>query len=113
MAEYLKLMEHALPLEASDALAVFARYDRGEADAKELTAARVRCWEAADAIGDSSDLTRKEICALRAAVCFLHEEPQPGGDLADLIDWFLMLANRVEDHLPEAEPLLRRLLVNT
>jgi hypothetical protein len=113
MAEYLKLLEHALPPAARDALAVFARYVRGEAKAKDLTSARVRCWQAADAIADSTDLSRKETCALRAAVCSLHEEPQRCEDLADVVDWFLMLANRVEDHASQAEPLLRRFLVET
>src|SRR2546421_7064242 len=113
MAEYLKLLEPALPPEARDALAVFARYEHGEASAKELTAARVRCLEAADAIAKSTDLTHKETCLLRAAVCFLFEEPQSGRDLAEVIEWFLMLANRVEDHASQAEPLLRRFLVET
>lgn len=113
MAEYLKLLEPALPPEARDALAVFERYARGEATGKELTAARVRCWQAANAIATSTDLTRKETCALRAAICLLHEEPQPGEDLAEVIEWFLMLANRVEDHASQAEPLLRHFLVDT
>jgi len=71
MAEYLKLLEHALPLEARDALAICARYERGEASAKELTAARVRCWQAPDAIATSTDLSLEKTCARRAAICFL------------------------------------------
>jgi len=109
MLDCLELVEPpALPETVVAALAVARRYQTGAASAEQLTAERVRCWEEVRERGHATELHDRETAALRAAMCVLYVEPGAGETVADVLPWFLLLVNRLEDHAPRQLALLRK-----
>lgn len=107
MISYLSNMKDSLPEVAHNGLQIAEKFHDGLSTHIDLENARVKCWEFLDKKSASLDVTDPENCAVRAAICFLYADP-PSDDLPELLEWFLVLANKVEDHSSEIAPLLER-----
>ncbi|BEV16224.1 hypothetical protein HBDW_30120 [Herbaspirillum sp. DW155] len=106
MTAYLGLF--TLPSVAADALEVATRFQRSQASAEQLERARIRCWESLDAKSASTDFSQPDICAIRAAICFLYAEP-PSEDVAELLSWFLTLVAKMDasEGVPDSTSFLQ------
>jgi hypothetical protein len=109
MLDCLALIEERwLPPIAVEALDVARRFQAGDAPAAELTAERVRCWQHLRERGHTSQLEDDETVAIRATLCALYAEPGSGETAGDLLPWFLVLVNRLEDRSSDELALLKR-----
>jgi hypothetical protein len=106
MVAYLALMQFTLPSVVKKSMEVAAQFDDGSAPPEAIEAARVECWESVDAMSKATNFDDKDYFSLRAAICLLYPTA-PDDDLPEVIDWFLDMANKVEDHSAESNSLLQ------
>jgi hypothetical protein len=106
MIDYFGKIRGPLPVVAAQGLAIARKFQNAEVGPDQLEKARVSCWSYLDERSASTDFTTPEHCAIRAAICFLYEEPTQGGDAIDLVDWFLNLTNKFERPFDETAALL-------
>jgi hypothetical protein len=109
MLAYLRQVIAPLPDIAARGLALAIRFQNGLLPPGRITEARVECWKYLKEHRATYDFQTPEYCAVRAVICVLHEDRNPGeDDVADTVDFFLRMADRFEDHSSSAPSLLGR-----
>lgn len=107
MLECASLIESRMPSLAVKALETARAYSAQEKPLASVRGAIEDCWHSVNQSSIASD--DPDACAIRALICVLHEQSQPGSaDLVDLLSFFLNLLNRVEPHGEEQIGLINK-----
>jgi len=109
MLEAMESAQVPKPKIVQDALIIGREFQSGVASAKQLEQSRVSCWEFADSRSASTDFSDPEVCAVRAAICFLYADP-PSEDLPELVNWFFILLEKAGGQVVDPESSLRKCL---
>lgn len=111
MIAYLSDLKSPLPDVAERGLNVARKVRIGHADASELERARIECWKYLSERSASTETTSPLYCGVRAVICVLWDNVPQGGDVADLLDFFLLVANRFEDRSDMIEFLFQKFIL--
>lgn len=110
MMRYMELAQLKAPLVVIDALSIGNAYQLGKATPEQLEQARLCCWAYIDERTNSADLSKPDVCAVRAAICFLHPEPK-SDDVFELVSWYLILMEKTGLCLPNPASVLNDCLL--
>lgn len=109
MLDCASLAQSSMPSRAVQALETARAYSSHELPIASVREAIVSCWKDADQSSTGGSAEDPDTCAVRALICLLHEQSQPGSeDLVDLLSFFLNLLNRVEPHTDEQIQLIKK-----
>jgi hypothetical protein len=109
MLDCVSLTQGRMPSLAVKALETARAYSVHESPLDSVREAIEGCWRYLDQGSVHGSIDDRETCAIRALICLLREQSQPGSeDLVDLMSFFLNLLNRVEPHADEQILLIKK-----
>lgn len=102
MLDCAALAQSSMPSRAVQALETARAYSIRELPLSSVREAIEGCWHDVDQNAINGCTDDPDTCAIRALICLLQEQSQPGSeDFVDLLSFFLNLLNRVESHAEE------------
>jgi hypothetical protein len=109
MLDCASLIQGGMPSRAVQALETARAYSVHELPVASVDEAIEGCWRDIGPCSVSGYSFNADECALRALICILREQAQPGvDDFYELLSFFLDMLNRVEPHAEEQIVLIKK-----